>query len=341
MRLPLPNLDVTGGLASFVVIALSMIVVTVVVLGLVRPRDGRTPLVTQLLLALTVVGGGSLLLLALLFVFLDPNGTTAWTWVLLAFNFMMTVPVGLWFVGQILYRDRRSRSRSWSWPLGLGFAVTGSEVLMGLLFVVGGASGGIGADRALADGLSSIWFFWSMAAVMAPLVLWAPLSSVGRTGGWALVAAASIGPWVRSFPSVGGSAMAALMAVAFLLVLRSLLRGRVSVEDSGLLLGLATAFLGMAAAGLAVALSSGGTAAVLAFGVTMALVMVGEVSYLLRQTFAVPGASLPTRGDASSPVGPAVPSSPHAPPGLRADPGSDSYGVHINRPEVVRRQDAP
>lgn len=300
----LPALDVSADLAPFAVVAVSMVAVTVLVLGLVRPTDGRPPLVTQLLLALSVVAGGSVLLLALLFVFLDPNGTTAWTWVLLAFNFMMMVPLGLWFIGHILFQDRRVAEGGWLWPVGLGVAVTGSEVLMGLLFAVGGSSGPLGVAAAFALGLSSIWLFWSMAAVMAPLVAWAPLSSVGRVGGWSLVSAAVVAPWVRPYPLVGGTGMAGLMVIAFAVLLRPVWRGAATSSDARLLLGLSGAFLGMTAGGLAVAASGGSDAAVLAFGTTMALVMIAEVTYLLRRSYApsrpagtvvaLPGGSVPS-----------------------------------------------
>ena len=312
MGLPLPALDVNAGLAPFAAVAVPMVVVTVLVLGLVRPADGRSPLLTQLLLAISVIGGGSVLLLALLFVFLDPNGTTAWTWVLLAFNFMMMVPLGLWFVGQIVFRDRRAPPGDWRWPVGLGLAVTGSEVLMGLVFVVGGAGGGVGPLPALALGLSSVWFFWSMAAVMAPLVLWAPLSPTARTGGWALVLAAVVGPWVRPFPLLGGAAMAALMGAALGALLRPLWRGAVAAPDARLLLGLAAAFFAMSTSGLAVAVSSGADGEVLAFGATMAVVMIAEVSYLIHRGHApralgASGAAVPASEvavDAASRAGP-------------------------------------
>jgi len=313
MGLPLPPFDVNGLLAPFVIVAVSMVAVTIVVLGLVRPSDRKAPLVTQMLLAVAVVGGGSLLLLALLFVFLDPNGTSAWTWVLLAFNFMMMVPVGLWFVGHIVFRDRRIVPGSWVWPVGLGVAVTGSEVLMGLLFVIGGVSASASVGTAFTLGLSSVWFFWSMATVMAPQVAWAPLSPLGRAAGWALVAAAGIGPWVRAYPLVGGIAMSALMVAAFVALLRPIARGGAAGADGRLLLALAGAFLGMSSAGLAVAATGGSEPAVLAFGAVMAFVMIGEVSYLLRRTYA-PGLSAsrlaalsPSRGAEASagPAGPA------------------------------------
>ncbi len=306
MAWPIPALDVTNELAPFAVVALAMVAVTVLVLGLVRPRDGRPPLVTQALLALAVVCGGSVLLLALLFVFLDPNGTTAWTWVLLGFNFMMTVPVGLWFVGHILFEDRRIVGGSWLWPAAIGVAATGSEILMGLLFVVGGVGGNIGVNAAFTRGLSSVWFFWSMAAIMTPLVAWAPLSPVGKIGGWSLVVAATIGPWVRPYPLVGGLAMGSLMVGALVALWRPIARGRASLTDSTLLLALSVAFLAMSATGFSVAATGGASAGVLAFGTTMALVMVVEVSYLLRRTYEapalLPGTAVAAGRDEPAPV---------------------------------------
>ncbi len=308
---PLPAVDVSGGLGPFAAIAVAMVTIAIVVLGLVRPTDGRPPLVTQLLLALAVIAGGSLLLVALLFVFLDTNGTTSWTWVLVAFNFMMMTPVGLWFVGHILYEDRRVVAGDWTWPVSLGVAVTGSEVLMGLLFAVGARGGDIGAGPALTLGLSSVWFFWSMASVMGPLVLWAPLSPVGRTGSWALVAAAVLGPWVRPYPLVGGVAMSAAMAGALFLLVRPIWRGTARAADGRLLAGLGLAFLAMTSAGLAVAVSSGAGVAVLVFGTVMAGVMVAEVSYLLRRSYAtVASLALPAPSREPIPSGPSAGPSP-------------------------------
>jgi hypothetical protein len=289
MGLPLPPLYVDGALDPYVVIAAPMVVLTVVVLGLARPSDRRPPLVTQMLLALAVLSGSSVLLVSLVFVILNPSSASAWIWAMMAFNFMMMVPLGLWFIGHIVFEDRRVRQGRWAWPASFGVAVTGSEVLMGLVFAVGGASGAIGAATAFSLGLSSVWFYWSMAVVMGPLVLWAPLSPVGRTGGWALVVAALLGPWVPTYPVIGGAAMAALMIGATVALLRPLSRGEVPGSEGRLLLGLAGVFLAMTSAGLGVAITAGAPGAVLAFGITMALVMVAEVSYLVKRTY-LPGA---------------------------------------------------
>ncbi len=315
MALPLPALDLNASLAPFAVVAIAMVAITVLVLGLVRPRDGRPPLVTQALLTLAVIGGGSVLLLALLFVFLDPNGTVAWTWVLLAFNFMMTVPVGLWFVGHLIFRDRRVAEQGWTWPASIGVAVTGSEVLMGLLFAVGAAPGPLGPGRALAFGLSSAWFFWSMAGIMAALVLWAPLSRLARAGGRALVLVAIVAPWVAPYPLLGGLATTAVMGGAFFVLVRELARGSPAGDEAGLLLGLGAAFLAMALAGLAVAVSGGSDLGVIAFGATMGLVMVAEVSYLLRRTYLARPVGAVARPPVASPSVPDLGTTPPGPVG--------------------------
>ena len=303
MGLPLPPFYVDGAVDPYVVIAAPMVVLTVVVLGLARPADRRPPLVTQMLLALAVLGGSSVLLTGLLFVILNPNSASAWIWAMMAFNFMMMVPLGLWFIGHIVFEDRRVLDGRWAWPASFGVAVTGSDVLMGLLFAFGGSAGTIGWTTALTLGLSSVWFYWSMAVVMVPLVRWAPLSPVGRTGGWALVGAALLAPWVPTYPVLGGAAMAVLMIGATVALLRPLSRGAVPASEGRLLLGLAGVFLAMTTAGLGVAASGGATAALLAFGLTMALVMVAEVSYLVKRTY-LPGAAgelpLPSSGTATS-----------------------------------------
>jgi hypothetical protein len=285
MDLPLPPLDVTSALLSFVIVAVSMVAITIVLFGKVLPMDGRPPLVTQLTLALSVLGGGSVLLLSLVFVFLNPDGTDAWTYVLLSFNFMMMAPAGLWFVSLIVFRDRRIDARGWLWPFALALIITGAEALMGVLFALGGSAAPASTLATIALGLSSVWFFWSMAAIMGALIAWAPLSPVER---WALVAlalSAVVGPWVTAFPTVGGALMATLMGGLFLLLARHLRLGRGSAEEAPFLMGLAVAFLAMTVAGLGVAVTGGTQASALAFGATMGTVMTVEIAYLVRRYY--------------------------------------------------------
>jgi hypothetical protein len=288
---PLPPLGVSTALLPFAIVALSMIGITVFVFGMVLPRDRRAPLVTQMLLALAVLGGGSVLLLSLLLVFVNPDGTSAWTWVLLAFNFMMMAPAGIWFIGLIVFRDRRVRIDDWTWPIAIALVTTGSEVLMGLLFVVGGTVGSLPLLSTFALGVSSIWFFWSMAAIMTALLLWAPLGPIERGALAALTVSAVIGPWVTTYPIVGGIAMGVLMAGVFGYLVRALLHhARVHAEEVGLLLGLAVAFLATALTGVALAATDGTPAAVLAFGSVMGVVMTVEIAYLVRRFYLGPAA---------------------------------------------------
>jgi hypothetical protein len=198
---------------------------------------------------------------------------------------MMMFPAGIWFVGQVLFRDRRVDPAGWFWPTTLSLVTTGSEALMGVLFVYGVAGGPTATLPALAAGLSSVWFFWSMAAVMAALLVWAPLGTVERGALLTLAASALLGPWVTAFPTVGGLAMSALMGGSFLALLRALLRGRVAAEEARLLLALAAAFLSMTVAGLLVAATQGTVLASLAFGGVMGVVMGVEVAYLIRRYY--------------------------------------------------------
>ncbi len=285
MFLPIPALVFTPALIPFAIVAVSMIGVTIFLLGKVLPTTGRPPLLTQMGIALAVLGGGTLLLLSLLDVFLDPNATESWTFVLLAFNFMMMFPAGIWFVSQILFRDRRVDAAGWFWPVTLAVVTTGSEALMGILFAYGVVGGPTATLPALAVGLSSVWFFWSMAAVMAALLVWAPL---GRTERWALLAltgSAVLGPWVTAYPTVGGIGMTVLMGAIFAVLVRALLGGRVPREEGPLLVGLAGAFLAMTLAGLFVVASGGSVVADLTFGTVMGCVMGVEVAYLIRRYY--------------------------------------------------------
>src|SRR5271170_5203054 len=158
----LPPLDVTVGFLPFAVVALSMVAVTIFVLTQLLPRAGGGIPLTSMTFGLSLFAGSSILLLALLWVYIDPNGTTAWTWVLVAFNFMMMGPAGLWFVSLIVFRDRTVDAQSWIWPGLIALATVGSEVLMGVLFAVGGGNAPTTFVASLALGLSSIWFDWSM-----------------------------------------------------------------------------------------------------------------------------------------------------------------------------------
>ncbi|HTP55977.1 MAG TPA: hypothetical protein VML53_04830 [Thermoplasmata archaeon] len=285
MDLPLPEVGVSSTLLPFAVVAIAMIAVTVFVLLKILPRGRGPPLLTQIVLALSVLFGGSVLLLALLFVFLDPNGTTAWTWVLLAFNFMMMFPVGFWFVSLILFEDRAIGVRGWGWPLALAVATTGSEVLMGLLFAVGGAGGTLGLAGAFALGLSSIWLYWSMAVVMVALVLWSPLSPIERSGSVALVASAAVAPWITAFPLVGGAAAAAVMVGLFLYLARVLLAGRTLPGEIRFVAALSGLLLAMALAAIALVATGGSSAARIGFGAVMVAGMIGEVAYLVLRCY--------------------------------------------------------
>jgi len=285
MLLPFPPVAYDSSLLPFAVIALAMVGITIFLLGKVLPAGGTPPLVTQMVLALAVLGGGSLLLLALLFVFLNPNGPEAWTFVLLAFNFMMMFPAGIWFVGLVVFRDRRVDAAGWFWPTTLSVVTTGSEALMGVLFAYGATGGPIAVLPAVAAGLSSVWFFWSMAAIMAALILWAPLGPLERWALLALGAASVLGPWVTAYPLIGGLAMSVLMGGSFFALVRALLRGSASPDDGRLLVALSAAFLTMTVAGLVVAATGGSVYAALAFGSVMGVVMGVEAAYLIRRYY--------------------------------------------------------
>ncbi len=314
MGFPVPPIDVSTSLASYIAVALSMIGITIFVLLQVLPTRTDPPLLTQMILALAVLGGGMVLLTALLDVFLNSNGTTAWTWVLLAFNFMMMFPVGLWFVCLVIFQDRRVTRDGWWWPFWLGLATTGSEVLMGVLFADGGANGTLPFVAAMGLGLSSVWFYWSMAAVMAALVLWAPLTPLERAGSAALVAIAGVAPWVLTFPLVGGVAGTIVMSAILLVIVGSIARRRVAPSELSFLLALSGLFAAMAAAGVGLALDGGGDLSRIGFGSVMAVGMVGEIAFLARRCYRPLAPGEPTVGETRAAAGtrPLEPAAPEA-----------------------------
>ncbi len=304
MAIAVPGFEASGVLVPYAVIAVSMVVVTILVFGLVLAIERRPPLLTQMLLALAVIGGGSVLLAALVFVFVNPNGTVAWTYVLMAFNFMMAVPVGLWFVALVVYRDRRVGRRGWLWPLALGAATTGSEVLMGVLFAVGEASGPLSVLEALGNGLSSVWYYGSMGAVMAGLILWARLRPTERTVAVGLLATALAAPWVSAYPTVGGVAVAGLMAIVIAAILLRVVGHRVDAAEAPFLLGISVAFVAMTLAGLGLAVGSGSALARTIFGTVMGLVMTAEIAFLVRRCYADAPDSAPAAAETDRPAAP-------------------------------------
>jgi len=323
MDLPLPPLAMPPNPLAYVIIAVSMVGITIFILGKILPSDGRPPLLTQLTISLSIIFGGSVLLLALLYVFLNSDGTTTWTLVLLAFNFLMMAPVGLWFISLILFRDRRVSSESWAWPALLAIDTAGAEVLMGVLFTYGGAPTPITALTTFALGLTSVWFLWSMAAIMGAVLLWAPIDRLERNALFALTLAAVIAPWVTAYPSLGGGLMAVLMAVLFGALIRRLARGAARPDEARFLLGLSLAFLAMTIAGLVVATTGGSTVAAAAFGGVMALVMSVESAYLYHRFYF--GAAYPPlvrrRSEDELTSGPGA-SAPASRPITSGDPGA-------------------
>jgi hypothetical protein len=307
MQLPLPSLTVNVALLPFAIVAVSMIGITIFVLFQLLPRDRSATLLSTMVIGVAALGGGLVLLLALLYVYVDPNGTTAWTWVLLAFNFMMMGPAGLWFVSLMLFRDRTIDRIGWSWPVVLALVTVGSEVLMGVLFGTASAGWIQSLPVALASGLTSVWFDWSMAAVMGALLLWLPLHGVVRGTLATLTAAAVLAPWVTAYPGVGAGMMGLLMT-GVLLVLYQRWRHQPSLASAELsaLTGLGAAFVAMVAAQAAIVLAPGSTAAAIAFGGIMAIVMAGEVASATHHALAPSPASslisLPGVDAASLPV---------------------------------------
>lgn len=282
----LPPLDLTTAFLPFAVVAVLMVGVTIFVLTRILPRAGESVPLTLMTIGVAVLGGGSILLLALLYVFIDPNGTTAWTGVLLAFNFMMMGPAGLWFVSLIVFRDQTVDRTSWFWPAVVALVTVGSEVLMGVLFAVGGGAAPMTIAAALALGLSSIWFDWSMAVVMVALLFWLPLSALVRMSLGVLAAAAFLAPWVVAAPLIGAAGMAVLMSAVFVLLYRQLApRGGIPTVDLRIPFGLALAFALMIAAQVAIVISPGSVVAALTFGGTMALVMGTEVAFVLHRSW--------------------------------------------------------
>jgi hypothetical protein len=276
-----PLFFLTPDLTLDVIIAGAMIVAEVYILTQILPRTGPPPAMTRMVIGSTALVGSSGVLMALLGAYLQSNLNT-YSVVLLAFNGMMLLPPGLWFVSLIVFEDRKIRSESWLWPVAITAMATSAELLMGLFFSV---AAGVALDPAsvIAGTLTSVWYLWSMASAMVALLLWVRLDRAIRIPLLGLAAAGIVAPVVPVAPLVGALLMTAGMAVTILVVLQGVRTGRsTGTAGSRVLNGVVTAFLAMSAAGFVLALAPDSVVALLLFGTVMAVAMTAEFLFLVR-----------------------------------------------------------
>lgn len=277
-----PPLGSGSELPVLAAVGLLMAGVEVYVLTQLLPRRAGPPALTRMILGVAALVGSAAMLLSLVNIVLFPNSYTAATEVLWGLNFMMFVPVGLWFVALIVYRDRRIDPGSRSWPVLIAFTVTAGELLMGVLFTLDPAAPTLGLAT-IGSALTSAWFFWTMAAVMVAVVCWLPLERVERRALVGLAAMVVVAPWVVPAPIFGAVAAGGVMAAVAGAIVLHLRAGRAIDGRSGRwLFGVALALAVMATA-QAFAAAAPGPTSELAFGAVGALVMGVELGFLLRR----------------------------------------------------------
>jgi polyferredoxin len=277
-----PAVAFSAALAPYAAVAGVMVAVEIFLLYQLVPRDGAPPSLARMVIGGSALFSSAAMLLAILFYTVSPD-TTAFLDLLLAVNFMMVGPPGLWVIGIIVFRDRAVDPGSWLWPVVLALLATGSEVLMGFVFV--GAGGADPFDPAgIASSLVSVWFLGSMAATMIALLLWVPLSRLERAVLLGLTATAGAAPWVVVVPLAGAIAMAVAMTASFVVLFERLAaHARLARHELATILAASLAFLAMTVAELFVWLNPGSAAAAIPFGLVMALVMGGETAFVARR----------------------------------------------------------
>jgi hypothetical protein len=271
----------TPDLTLDVIIAVAMIVAEVYILTQILPRTGPPPAMTRMVIGSTALVGSSGVLMALLGAYLQSNLNT-YSVVLLAFNGMMLLPPGLWFVSLIVFEDRKIRPESWWWPVAVTAMASSAELLMGLFFSV---AAGVAMDpwSVVAGTLTSVWYLWSMASAMVALLLWVRLERVVRVPLVGLAAAGVVAPIVPVDPVLGALLMTAVMAITLLASVQTLRGNRTVVPGAGRVLnGVVGAFLLMSVAGLSLALAPDSLPATLGFGLVMAVAMTAEFLFLVR-----------------------------------------------------------
>jgi hypothetical protein len=275
------------GLATYVFVALGMVVAEVYILTQIVPRSGPPPALTRMVIGSSALLGSSGVLMALLGAFVRPD-LNSYTVVLMMFNLMMLVPPGLWFISLIVFEDRKIRGNSWFWPVAITAMATSAEVLMGLFFTVAGENPP-GLVPVLAGTLTSAWFLWSMAAAMVALLLWIPFPRGVRDPLLGLAAAGVVAPLVPVNPPLGAALMGAVMAVTILEALQLVRNGRGAGVER-VLSAVVVAFLAMSLSGVAIGLAPASIVPALAFGTVMAVTMTAEFLFLVREGLVRPGA---------------------------------------------------
>ncbi len=303
----LPPLGVTPALEAYAIVAVAMVAVEVYLLYQILPRTGRPPTMSHMVIGSSALLGSAAFLLALLDFVFFPDSYSAATVVLWGLNFMMFAPPGLWVVAVIVYHDRLVDGRGWWWPALIASAATGAEIIMGLLFSVSNPVPVL-TSWTVGQSLVSPWFDWSMAAAMAALVLWVPLSRVEREGLATLIGAAAVAPWIGASPLLGAVLMTAVMALAFALLYRRFEgTAGLSVRETRVLLAVGVAFLVMTISEWG-NLAVGGAVGLLVFGILSTLVMATDLAYLAHRALSArasdPGVHAPEDPDlpAASPA---------------------------------------
>ncbi|MCI4332249.1 MAG: hypothetical protein L3K01_00735 [Thermoplasmata archaeon] len=276
-----PLFFVTPDLWLDVIVAVVMIVAEVYILTQILPRSGPPPAMTRMVIGSTALVGSSGVLMALLGAYLQSNLNT-YSVVLLAFNGMMLLPPGLWFISLIVFEDRKIRAESWFWPLAITAMASSAELLMGLFFSVA-AGVPLATASVLAGTLTSVWYLWSMASAMVALLLWVRLDRAVRDPLLGLAAAGVVAPFVPVDPLVGAALMTGGMTLTLLVVFRGIRHGHPAGAEAGkVLTGVVAAFFAMSVAGFGLALAPGSVLALLAFGGVMAAAMTAEFLFLVR-----------------------------------------------------------
>jgi polyferredoxin len=276
-------LALAPGIVPYVAVAVVMVAVEIFLLYQLVPRSGPPPTLAQMIIGASALMASAAMLVAILAYAVGPSDST-FLEILLASNFMMVGPPGLWVIAIVVYRDRPIGTRTWLWPAVLAAIVTGSEVLMGFVFTAAQGTSPLGVLGA-ATSLGSFWFLGSMAATMIALLLWIPLTRTERAVLLGLAASAAVGPWVVVAPLVGAVGMAVAMTATFVLLFERLANhAQLPRHELSTILFAALAFLAMTAVELVVWLDPAPAAAI-PFGVAMALVMGSETALVIRRAY--------------------------------------------------------
>ncbi|MFI5418060.1 MAG: hypothetical protein ACHQ2Y_04085 [Candidatus Lutacidiplasmatales archaeon] len=287
---PLPVLGAAS--VPYALVAFFMVLANLYIVLRILPKGGGTPHFGTVIIVVGLLVMSVSLWFAVIYAILSP-GDASIVSVFIAGNSMMAV-FGLWAIG-LLYRaeERHPSSQGIAWPALFALMIVGSELLMGITFVLAqsgtsgySAQGFDGLVALVSDAVASVWFLYAMMATMLVVVFWLGFPRAERRTLAAFSLTAIAAPWIVRAPLDGAIGTGVVMAAILGIILLELLG--TSTASPGfvrLSIGICVALGVMTVGVLADVASPGSLGGPFAFALANLSVMGVELWFLIRLGF--------------------------------------------------------